>query len=88
MNNEIEKKRFERRLRRKDKRIAGLERKIQILETALVYRSLDLKNLTENIQNAVERTLCNVRMIPVHSLGRHSVIAEVKTIPVEKTKND
>lgn len=85
MNSETEKKRFERRLRRKDKRIEGLERKIQILETALVSRSLDLKNLTTNIQDAVERTLCNVRMIPVHSLGRHPVIAEIRTIPVEKT---
>jgi predicted RNase H-like nuclease (RuvC/YqgF family) len=88
MNNEIEKKRLERRIKRKDKRIAGLERKIQSLEKALSIRTLDLESLTKNLQNAVEQTLCNVRMIPVHSLGRHSVIAEVKTFPVEKIKND
>lgn len=69
-----------RRIQRRDKRIAGLERRIQLLERKLVDRTLDLENLSCNIRREVQNALCNVRMIPVHGGMRDQVIAEVKYV--------
>lgn len=70
-----------RRLERRDKRIAGLERKIQQLENALAWRTIDLESLSRNVRREVQDALCNVRMIPVFGGTRDRVIAEVKTSP-------
>jgi hypothetical protein len=59
--------RLTRRIQRRDKRIAGLERKIQQLESALATRTLDLGSLSRNIRREVQDALCNVRFIPVHT---------------------
>lgn len=67
-----------RRIERRDKRIAGLERKIQKLENALAWRTLDLESLSRNVRREVQDALCNVRMIPVHGLSSMSKIVEVK----------
>lgn len=75
--------RLVRRLERRDKRIAGLERKIQKLEEALSWRSMDLESLSRNVRREVQDALCNVRMIPVHGLSSMNQIVEVKTTPEE-----
>lgn len=75
--------RLVRRLERRDKRIAGLERKIRKLEEALSWRTLDLESLSRNVRREVQDALCNVRMIPVHGLSGMNQIVEVKTTPEE-----
>ena len=79
--NEIRLERANRRIQRRDRKIAGLQRKIEQLENALAWRSMDLEHLTRNVHDTVQRALCNVRMIPIHSATRDQVIAEVRTIP-------
>lgn len=74
-------KRLVRRLDRRDKRIAGLERKIQQLENALAWRTMDLESLSRNVRREVQDALCNVRMIPVFGGTRDKVITEVRNIP-------
>jgi hypothetical protein len=76
--------RIVRRLARRDKRIAGLERKIQQLENALAWRTLDLESLSRNVRREVQDALCNVRMIPVHGFKRDAVITEVRHITLKK----
>ena len=67
--------RLVRRLERRDRRIAGLERKIRRLESALSWRTIDLESLSRNVRREVQDALCNVRMIPVFGGGRDRVIA-------------
>ena len=50
------------KLNSRDRKIAGLQRKVALLESTLASRTIDLQI---DIQRAVERALCNVRMIPV-----------------------
>lgn len=73
--------RLVRRLERRDRRIAGLERKIRQLEEALSWRTIDLESLSRNVRREVQDALCNVRMIPVFGGTRDRVIVEVKTSP-------
>lgn len=68
--------RLMRKIRRRDKRIAGLERRVRLLERKLVDRTLDLGNLSRNIRREVQDALCNVRMIPVHA--RDKLIVSIK----------
>lgn len=70
-----------RRIERRDKRIAGLERKVQQLESALATRTLDLGSLSRNIRREVQDALCNVRMIPVNAGMRDKVITEIRYGP-------
>jgi multidrug resistance efflux pump len=79
--NEIRLERANRRIERRDRKIAGLQRKIERLENALAWRTIDLESVTRNVHDAVQRALCNVRMIPIHGWTRDQVIAEVRTIP-------
>lgn len=72
-----------RRIDRKDNKIAALEKKIQKLEAALSLRSMDLESLSRNVHDAVQRAMCNVRMIPVHGGIRDSKIVEVRSISPE-----
>lgn len=73
-----------RRIDRKDKKIAALEKKVQKLETVLSWRTIDLESVTRNVHDAVQRAMCNVRMIPVHGGIRDSKIVEVRSISPEK----
>lgn len=73
-----------RRIDRKDKKIAALEKKIQKLEAALSWRTMDLESLSRNVHDAVQRAMCNVRMIPVHGGMRDTKILEVRSISPEK----
>jgi multidrug resistance efflux pump len=77
---EIRLERANRRIERRDRKIAGLQRKIEQLENALAWRTIDLESVTRNVHDAVQRALCNVRMIPIHGWTRDQVIAEVRTI--------
>ena len=73
--------RLVRRLEQRDRRIAGLERKIQRLEKALAWRTIDLESLSKNIRREVQDALCNVRMIPVGGITKTSKIVEVRDSP-------
>ena len=73
--------RLVRRLEQRDKKIAGLEHKIQKLETALAWRTMDLESLSRNVRREVQDALCNVRMIPVFGGTRDQVITEVRNTP-------
>jgi hypothetical protein len=72
-----------RRIDRKDNKIAALEKKIQKLEAALSWRTVDLESLTRNVHDAVQRAMCNVRMIPVNGGIKTSRIMEVRDIPAD-----
>jgi hypothetical protein len=73
--------RLVRRLDQRDRKIAGLERKIARLEQALAWRTLDLESLSNNVRREVQDALCNVRMIPVGGGIKTSRIMEVRDIP-------
>jgi predicted RNase H-like nuclease (RuvC/YqgF family) len=77
-------RRLQRKLEKRNQRIAGLERRIAKLETSLALRSgdavvVDFTKLQRNIAQAVTEALCNVRMIPVLGIGGHRKIVEVRT---------
>ena len=54
--------RLNRRLNRRDKRIAGLERKIQQLENALAWRTMDLESLRGFVRGAEGKRAITVRV--------------------------
>jgi multidrug resistance efflux pump len=64
--NEIRLERANRRIQRRDRKIAGLQREIKRLENALAWRSMDLESLSRNVRREVQDALCNVRMIPIN----------------------
>lgn len=75
--------RLRRKLEQRDRRIAGLARRLARLEGALAIRSGDTvvvnaTDLRRDLARAVTDALCNVRMIPVHNIGGHHRIAEVR----------
>ncbi len=78
--------RLARKIEKRDRRIAGLERRVQSLESALAVRSgdavvVDSTRLKRDITRAVQEALCNVRMIPMHIGSR---IREVDVSVVAK----
>ena len=81
---EVVQRRLVRRLERRDRRIAGLERKIRRLEEALSWRTIDLESLSRNVRREVQDALCNVRMIPVFGGKRDQVITEVRNSPANR----
>lgn len=74
-------KRHCKRLARRDRKIAGLKRKVERLEHALAWRTVDLESLTHNLRREVQDALCNVRMIPVGGPSNANRIVEVRNIP-------
>lgn len=68
------------RLAKRDRRIAGMTKKVERLEAALAWRTIDLESLSKNIKNQVQEALCNVRMIPVRGLGTDDKIVKVETL--------
>lgn len=74
-------KRAERQRRRvaaRDKKIAGLKRRIADLEHALAVKDIEVKRLPRDVTRAVQEALCNVRMIPVLGVGGDTRIVEVR----------
>ena len=77
-------RRLQRKLEKRNARIAGLERRIAKLEASLALRTgdavvVDFSLLRRDLTKAVTDALCNVRMIPVMDIGGHRKIVEVKT---------
>jgi hypothetical protein len=70
-------RRLQSKLDKRDKKIAGLKRRIQELEHALAVKDVEVKRLPRDVTRAVQEALCNVRMIPV--LGKSARILEVKS---------
>lgn len=70
----IQIERLKRKIRRRDVKIAGLEKKIARLQRV----ALEVHALPRNVERAVQNALCNVRMIPVFGAGRDAKILEVE----------
>jgi len=77
---DVIKQRLIRRIEKRDKRIEGLERKVQQLEEALAWRTIDLENLTKNIRHEVQAAVSNMRMIPMNGMARDRFV-EIRTYP-------
>jgi hypothetical protein len=76
---ELAAKRLQRKLQKRDQKIAGLQRRIADLEHALAVKDVEVKRLPRDVTRAVQEALCNVRLIPVHGiLGKEAQIVEVK----------
>lgn len=72
---EVLRGRLERRIARKDARIAALEKRLIELERSIARHV----TLEFRVEDAVQRALCNVRMIPVLGLGRNTTKIEIVT---------
>jgi len=70
--------RLQAKLARRDRKIAGLERKLKLLQQALGMQSMLMQRLPVDVERAVQRALCNVRMIPVLGIGGSDKIVEVR----------
>ena len=77
--------RLKKKLEQRDRRIVGLLRKIGDLETSIATQAITLKRLPIDVEKAVQRALCNVRMIPILGIGGSDKVVEVRS--VEKTPN-
>ena len=73
MNWEIECKRMQRKLAKKDRKINALELRIKKLEIAVADRSI---NLTRTIEKSFESCLANVRMVPIIGIRSSDKIVE------------
>jgi hypothetical protein len=76
--------RLRRKLEQRDRRIAGLLRRIDELQSALITKDFEVKRMPTDVVRAVQQALCNVRMIPVLGLGSGDRIVEVTTTKKEK----
>lgn len=75
----VEITRLRRKIKKRDARIAGLQRHISILESALATKDLEANRLPRDIVRAVQEALCNVRMIPVLGVGSKAKIVEIQS---------
>lgn len=66
------------RIAKRDRRIAGMARRIAELEHALAVKDVELKRLPREVTRAVQEALCNVRMIPVLGIRSDDKIIEVR----------
>jgi hypothetical protein len=76
--------RMMRKVEKRNRRIAGLMRRVAMLESALATKDLEMKRLPRDISRAVQDALCNVRMIPVLGVGKSARIVEVKTSELDQ----
>lgn len=70
--------RLRRKLERRDRKIAGLKKRVADLEMLLATREIAARRLPLDVARAVQDALCNIRMIPVHGVGKGDRIVEVK----------
>lgn len=70
--------RLQRKIDKRDAKIAGLNRKVEQLETELSVHVMMIKRLPIDITRAVQEALCNVRMIPVMGLRSNDKIVEIR----------
>lgn len=71
--------RLRRKLDRKEQKIQGLVRRVQELEHQLAVKETSIRRLPVEIERAVQRALCNVRMIPILGIGSDDKILEITT---------
>jgi len=88
---EVKVARLQRKLDARNQRIAGLEKRIAKLETALALRAGDVVavrygELQRDLERAVTHALCNVRMIPALGIGHTSKILEVNVHDAPKAR--
>ena len=70
--------RLKKKISQRDQKITGLKKRIADLETAVATQAVTLKSLPKDVERAVQRALCNVRMIPVLGIGSSDKIVEVR----------
>ena len=75
---QAELKRLREKLAARDRQIAAMKKHIAALESELAHRQLQKDQLPIDVQRAVQRALCNVRMIPVLGLHSDERILEVR----------
>ena len=78
--------RLRRKLDLRDRKIAGLKKRVADLEMLLATREIAAKRLPLDVARAVQDALCNIRMIPVHGVGRGDRIVEVKSGPAHNAE--
>lgn len=84
MTDDLKIQRLRRKIEARDKRIAGLERQIERLASEHLSISNQLADLPRLIEKAVQRALCNVRMIPVLGIRSDDTIVEVRSSRPER----
>jgi len=71
----VEVMRLLRKIDSRDRKIAGLRRRVEQLETAIANHEINVRRMPIR---AVQEALCNVRMIPVLGVGSSARIVEIK----------
>ena len=72
-------RRLRRKLEKRDLRIAGLQRRVTALESALATKDIDAKRMPLDVTRAVQHALSNVRLIPIIGASKNGRIVEIKT---------
>jgi len=74
----VEVMRLLRKIDSRDRKIAGLRRRVEQLETAIANHEINVRRMPIDVTRAVQEALCNVRMIPVLGVGSSARIVEIK----------
>lgn len=77
MSDKVEEGRLRKKIAQRDRRIAGLLRRITALESSLATMEIATRRLPIDIERAVQHALCNVRMMPVLGLRSDEKIVAV-----------
>lgn len=72
-------RRLQSKLDKRDRKIAGLQRRVRELELKLARQYVERDTSMRDVRRAVQEALCNVRMIPVLGIGKNARIVEVKS---------
>jgi hypothetical protein len=81
-------KSLRRKLAKRERRIAGMQRRINELEITLSLHVTRMERLPERVTKAVQDALCNVRLIPVSGVGRMDKIVEIREIAARKGEGE
>jgi len=84
MSTDRELGRLRKKIESRDRKIAGIARKLRMTQEALALNSILVQRLPIDVEKAVQRALCNVRMIPVFGLRSDDKIVEVRAASQEK----
>lgn len=75
---EIKLCRMQKKLNKRDRKIAALEKEIRELKSALCVHSFMIKRIPVDVTKAVQSALCNVRMIPIIGIGSSDRIVDIQ----------
>jgi hypothetical protein len=70
--------RMQKKIDKRDRKIAALEKEIRELKSALCVHSLMIKKIPVDVTKAVQSALCNVRMIPIIGVGGSDRIIDIQ----------